>query len=225
MSERDSARGHASAPVRVALVDDHEVFRRGLRDLLEERGLEVVGEASSGEEAIGLAVEEIPDVVLMDISLPRVSGIEATRRIRAETPHTRVVMLTASADEDDVNEAILAGASGYLLKNGAIDTIASGVGAAANGEALLSPTVAARLLDRIRAGATASLPLDTIPHLTDREVEVLRLLAAGKGNLEIATALCTSPQTIKSHVSNILAKLEVENRIQAAVYAVQRRLV
>jgi len=201
------------------------VFRRGLRDLLEERGLEVVGEASTGEKAIELAVKEIPDVVLMDISMPGMSGIEATRRIRVETPHTRVVMLTASADEDDVNEAIMAGSSGYLLKDGAINAIVSGVTAAARGEALISPTVAARLLNRMRAGKTPLLPLETIPHLTDREVEVLRLMAAGKGNPEIGAALCTSPQTVKTHVSNILAKLEVENRIQAAVYAVQRRLV
>jgi two-component system, NarL family, response regulator LiaR len=225
VSERDSAQGRESVLVRVGVVDDHGVFRRGLRDLLEERGLEVVGEASSGEEAIELAVEEIPDVVLMDISMPGMSGVEATRRIRAETPHTRVVMLTVSAAEDDVNEAILAGASGYLLKHGPVDAIVPGVTAAARGEALLSPTIAARLLERMRAGEGPSLPLETMPHLTDREVEVLRLMAAGKGNSEIAAALCTSPHTVKTHVSNILAKLEVENRIQAAVYAVQRRLV
>jgi two-component system, NarL family, response regulator LiaR len=211
--------------VRVALVDDHELFRHGLRDLLEAHGLEVVGEASSGEEAIGLAAEQIPDVVLMDLSMPGISGVEATRQIRVDTPHTRLVMLTVSADEEDVNEAILAGASGYLLKDGPIDAIVPGIMAAARGEALLSPAIAAQLLERMRAGEAPSLSPETRAHLTDREVEVLRLMAAGKENSEIAAALCTSPQTIKSHVSNILAKLEVENRLQAAVYAVQRRLV
>src|SRR3954453_6689721 len=118
VSERDRGPAQDPAPVRVALVDDHELFRHGLRDLLEAHGLEVVGEASSGEEAIGLAAEQIPDVVLMDLSMPGISGVEATRQIRVDTPHTRLVMLTVSADEEDVNEAILAGASGYLLKDG-----------------------------------------------------------------------------------------------------------
>jgi DNA-binding NarL/FixJ family response regulator len=212
--------------VRVALVDDHALFRQGLRDLLEEYGFEVAGEASSGEEAIELAAAEVPDVILMDISMPGMSGVEATRRIRIESPHTRIVMLTVSADEEDVNEAILAGASGYLLKDAPTATIVSGVRAAARGEGLLSPAIAGRLLERMRADDIAGdLPVEVRPRLTERESEVLRLMAAGKENAEIAAALFTSPHTVKSHVSNILEKLEVENRIQAAVYAVQRRLI
>jgi DNA-binding NarL/FixJ family response regulator len=212
--------------VRVALVDDHELFRAGLRDLLEEHGFDVVGEASTGEDAIELASDEIPEVVLMDVSMPGIGGVEAARRIRIDSPHTRVVMLTVSADEEDVNEAIMAGASGYLLKDAPIEEIVAGVGAAARGEGLLSPAIAGLLLERMRADELRSeLPLETRPHLTDREEEVLRLMAAGKENAEIATALFTSPHTVKTHVSNILAKLEVENRLQAAVYAVRRGLV
>ncbi len=213
-------------PVSIVLVDDHDLFRRGLRDLLQEHGFEIVGEASSGEEAIELAAEKIPDVILMDISMPGIGGVEAARRIRLGTPHTRVVMLTVSADDEVVDDAILAGASGYLLKGASIEVIISGIDAASRGEALLSPAIAGRLLERTRANEVLSeLPLGTRPHLTAREVEVLRLMATGKDNSEIAAELVTSPHTVKSHVSNILAKLEVENRLQAAVYAVRRRLL
>jgi DNA-binding NarL/FixJ family response regulator len=223
---RDPPSAQDPAPVSIALADDHELFRRGLRDLLAEHGFEVVGEASSGEEAIELAAKEVPDVILMDISMPGIGGVEATRRIRIDSPHTRVVILTVSADEADVNEAILAGASGYLLKDASIEAIVSGVRAAARGEGLLSPAIAGRLLERMRADEFLSeVPLATRPHLTDREGDVLRLMAAGKDNSEIAAELFTSPHTVKSHVSNILAKLEVENRIQAVVYALRRRLV
>ena len=212
--------------MRVALVDDHELFRQGLRELLTERGFEVVGEASSGEEAVALAGKEIPDVLLMDISMPGMGGIEAARRIRAETPHTRIVMLTVSADERDVDEAILAGASGYLLKDAPIDAIVSGSAAAARGEALLSPAIAGNLLARIGASEPAGEPVPNFAvRLTDREREVLELMAAGRDNTQIAQELFISAQTVKNHVSNILAKLEVENRIQAAVYAVRRGLV
>jgi DNA-binding NarL/FixJ family response regulator len=209
----------------VALVDDHELFRRGLHELLTEHGLEVVGEAADGEEAVRLAEEEIPDVILMDVSMPGIGGVEATRRIRAETPHTRVVMLSVSADEGDVDEAILAGASGYLLKGAPVDDIVSGIAAAARGEALLSPAVAGSLLARIGASqAAAERAPSAAVRLTARERDVLELMAAGRDNPQIAEELFISVQTVKNHVSNILAKLEVENRIQAAVYAVRRGL-
>jgi two-component system, NarL family, response regulator LiaR len=202
------------------------LFRRGLRELLEERGLEVVGEASNGPEGIEVAANEIPDVVLMDISMPGISGVEATRRIRSDTPRTRIVMLTVSADEDDVHEAILAGASGYLLKDASAETIVSGVAAAARGEVLLSPKIAGRVLELMQASEpVAGLPPEARLPLTEREHEVLELMAAGKNNNQIAEELIISAQTVKSHVGNILTKLEVKNRIQAAVYAVRRRLV
>ena len=214
------------APLRVGLSDDHELFRRGLRDLLTERGLEVVGEASNGEEAVRLAEGEIPDVMLMDISMPGMGGIEAARRIRAATPHTRVLMLTVSADAGDVDEAIIAGASGYLLKGAMVDDIVSGIAAAARGEALLSPAIAGSLLARIGASQAGAAPAsDADVRLTARERDVLELMAAGRDNPQIAEELFISVQTVKNHVSNILAKLEVENRIQAAVYAVRRGLV
>jgi DNA-binding NarL/FixJ family response regulator len=226
MRARDPPSAQGPVPVSIVLVDDHDLFRRGLRDLLQEHGFEIVGEASSGEEAIELAAEKIPDVILMDISMPGIGGVEAARRIRLGTPHTRVVMLTVSADDEVVDDAILAGASGYLLKGASIEVIISGIDAASRGEALLSPAIAGRLLERTRANEVLSeLPLGTRPHLTAREVEVLRLMATGKDNSEIAAELVTSPHTVKSHVSNILAKLEVENRLQAAVYAVRRRLL
>jgi two-component system, NarL family, response regulator LiaR len=219
-----SAPGLAS--VRVALVDDHELFRRGLHELLTEQGLEVVGEASDGEEAVRMAREEVPDVILMDVSMPGIGGVEATRRIRTETPHTRVVMLTVSADQRDVEEAILAGASGYLDKDAPIGAIVSSVAAAARGEALLSPAIAANLLARVGARDRAAVYSgEAHLRLTDRERDVLELMAAGRDNPQIAEELFISVQTVKNHVSNILAKLEVENRIQAAVYAVRRGLV
>jgi DNA-binding NarL/FixJ family response regulator len=222
----DSHHAQDVTTVRVAVADDHELFRRGLRELLEKHGFDVVGEASDGAEAIALAGQEIPDVVLMDISMPGTNGVEATRRIRIDTPHTRVVMLTVSTDEEDVNEAILAGASGYLLKDASIEAIISAVAAASRGEALLSPTIAGRLLQRIRADELFSeVPPEAHLRLTDREREVLQLIAVGRDNSQIAEELFISVQTVKNHVGNILAKLEVENRIQAAVHAVRRRLV
>jgi DNA-binding NarL/FixJ family response regulator len=222
----DSHHAQDVTTVRVAVADDHELFRRGLRELLENHGFDVVGEASDGAEAIALAGQEIPDVVLMDISMPGTNGVEATRRIRIATPHTRVVMLTVSTDEEDVNEAILAGASGYLLKDASIEAIISAVAAASRGEALLSPTIAGRLLQRIRADELfIEVPPEAHLRLTDREREVLQLIAVGRDNSQIAEELFISVQTVKNHVGNILAKLEVENRIQAAVHAVRRRLV
>jgi DNA-binding NarL/FixJ family response regulator len=226
MRARDPPSAQGPVPVSIVLVDDHDLFRRGLRDALEEHGFEIVGEASSGEEAIELAAEKIPDVILMDISMPGIGGVEAARRIRLGTPHTRIVMLTVSADDEVVDDAILAGASGYVLKGASMEVIISGIDAAARGEGLLSPAIAGRLLERMRANNLASeLSPETRPQLTAREGEVLRLMAAGKDNSEIAAALVTSPHTVKTHVSNILAKLEVENRLQAAVYAVRRRLL
>ena len=213
-------------PVRVALVDDHALFRSGLRDLLTEHGCAIVAEAQSGEDALALIAATAPDVVVMDVNMPGIGGIEATRQINAASPACRVLMLTVSPDDADVNEAILAGACGYVLKDASADEIASAVDAAARGESLLSAPIAGRLLDRIRSDQTfVGLPPNARPQLTDREVEVLRLVAQGKDNGQIADELVISVQTVKNHVSNVLAKLQVGNRIQAAVMAVKHRLI
>jgi NarL family two-component system response regulator LiaR len=212
-----------SEEIRVVLVDDHDLFRRGLRELLEEQGLRVVGEAADGEEAVRLAAHAAPDVVVMDLSLPRASGVEATHRLAAASPASNVLVLTISADEASVIEAIEAGACGYLLKDASAVEIAAGVRAAAAGESLLSPRIAGRLLDRVRGPRAEGQPGQRA-ELSERELEVLRLLAEGSDNDEIAEALVISPRTVKNHVSSILAKLHLENRIQAAVYAVRRGL-
>jgi DNA-binding NarL/FixJ family response regulator len=208
--------------IRVVVVDDHDLFRRGLRELLEEQGIRVVGEASDGAEAVRLATHAMPDVLVMDLNMPRLSGVEATRRLATAAPAVRVLVLTISADDDDVLDAIEAGASGYLLKDASISQIAAGVRAAADGEALLSPRIATHILRRIRSGSEGEIER---ADLSERELQVLRLMAQGRENAEIAESLVISPRTVKNHISSILAKLHMENRIQAAVYAVRRGIV
>jgi DNA-binding NarL/FixJ family response regulator len=187
--------------------------------LLEEWGIAVVGEVATGEEAVEVVADRRPDVVLMDASLPGISGVEATRRIVADTPSVRVVMLTISSDDDLVIEAVLAGASGYLLKDATVDQLADAVRAAAAGESVMAPRVAARVFEHLR-GAECAPALER-PQLSAREREVLALLVDGRDNAEIAESLYISPSTVKSHVSSILDKLHVENRVQAAVRAVR----
>ena len=206
------------------LVDDHDLFRTGLRNLLEEQGLQIVAEASDGATALGLVRELAPDVVVMDLNMPGMNGIEATREIARLAPLTRVVVLTISDQDDDVIDAIIAGACGYLLKDSSIQDLMHGIRAASIGEALISPHIAAKVLQRVRAFGAAS-DVQAGPELSDRETEVLRLIANGKDNSEIAQELHISPKTVKNHISNILMKLQIENRIQAAVYAVRRGLV
>jgi DNA-binding NarL/FixJ family response regulator len=211
--------------LRVMLVDDHDLFRTGLRNLLEEQGVEIVGEASDGAAALALVTELAPEIVVMDLNMPGMNGIEATREIARVAPLTRVVVLTISDQDEDVMDAILAGACGYLLKDSSIQDLMQGIRAASIGEALISPHIAAKVLQRIRATgvqADAGVPK---PELSDRETEVLRLIANGKDNAQIAEDLHISPKTVKNHISNILMKLQIENRIQAAVYAVRRGLV
>jgi DNA-binding NarL/FixJ family response regulator len=208
-------------PMRVVVVDDHDVFRNGLVNLLVEQGIDVVGDAADGDEALRLVARLAPDVVVMDLSLPGISGLEAIERIAVEAPSTRVLVLTISADETHVTEAIVAGACGYLLKDATIDEIVTGVRAAAAGESLISPRVATMLMDQIRNSPGTEAQTE----LSEREREVLRLVAEGKENNEIAERLFISPQTVKNHISNILAKLQMENRIQAAVYAVRQGIV
>jgi DNA-binding NarL/FixJ family response regulator len=217
----DAWSGENARP-RVVVVDDHDVFRRGLAKLLGEHGLDVVGQAADGWEALKAVGRLAPDVVVMDLSLPRMSGIEAIERLALDAPSARVLVLTISADEVDVTQAILAGACGYLLKDASIDEIVAGVKAAAAGDSLISSKVASTLLDQVRSTAPATAQR---VELSDREVEVMRLVAEGMENAAIAEALFISPQTVKNHISNILAKLQMENRIQAAVYAVRQGLV
>jgi len=215
----------ASDLLRVMLVDDHDLFRTGLRNLLEEQGVHIVGEASDGAGALALVRELAPDVVVMDLNMPGMNGIDATREIARLAPLTRVVVLTISDQDDDVIDAILAGACGYLLKDSSIQDLMDGIRAASIGEALISPHIASKVLQRIRAYGVASDDAVTGPELSERETEVLRLIANGKDNAEIAQELHISPKTVKNHISNILMKLQIENRIQAAVYAVRRGLV
>jgi DNA-binding NarL/FixJ family response regulator len=211
--------------LRVMLVDDHDLFRTGLRNLLEEQGVQIVAEASEGSAALSLVRELTPDVVVMDLNMPGMNGIEATREIAREAPLTRVVVLTISDEDDDVIDAILAGACGYLLKDSSIQDLMQGIRAASVGEALISPHIAAKVLQSLRAASVDSETIARGPELSDRETEVLRLIASGMDNAEIARDLSISPKTVKNHISNILMKLQIENRIQAAVYAVRRGLV
>ena len=211
--------------LRVVLVDDHALFRRGMRELLQTNGLEVVGEAGTGAAGVRLALELAPDVVVMDLRMPGISGIEATRLLLESAPASRVLVVTVSAEEDDVLDALLAGACGYVLKDAAIDEIVAAIRAAAVGESFISPHVAVRLVRRLRTDHEARTQLsEPDDRLTKRELDVLRLLALGYENNEIADALFLSGATVKRHVSAILEKLGLHNRIQAAVYAVRHQL-
>ncbi|MFN2629683.1 MAG: response regulator [Gaiellaceae bacterium] len=212
--------------LRVLIVDDHDLFRTGLRNLLEEQGVQVIGEAAGGAEAVKIVRELAPDVVIMDLNMPGMGGVEATRNICSSAPLTRVVMLTISDQDTDVMDAILSGACGYLLKDSSIQDLLTGIEAAARGESLISPTIAAKVLQRVRATSTQPEIANTIrSELSDREIEVLKLIANGKDNAVIAGELHISPKTVKNHISNILMKLQIENRIQAAVYAVRSGIV
>ena len=208
------------------VADDHDLFRTGLRNLLEEQGVQIVGEASTGAEAVRIVREIAPDVVVMDLNMPGMGGVEATRHIAGIAPLTRVVMLTISDEDNDVMDAILAGACGYLLKDSSIQDLIAGIAAAARGESLISPTIASKVLQRVRATSTQPEIADQIrSELSDREIEVLKLIANGKDNALIAAELHISPKTVKNHISNILMKLQIDNRIQAAVYAVRSGIV
>jgi len=226
MSTPASLDEQALEDVRVLIVDDHDLFRSGLRNLLEEEGVQVVGEAAAGQEALKIVREVAPDVVVMDMNMPGMGGVEATRHISTIAPLTRVLMLTISDQDNDVIDAILAGACGYLLKDSSIQDLMAGIRAAALGESLISPTIAAKVLQRIRASSSQPEIESTIrSELSDREIEVLKLIANGKDNAMIAGELHISPKTVKNHISNILMKLQIDNRIQAAVYAVRSGIV
>ncbi|GAA0927825.1 response regulator transcription factor [Nonomuraea longicatena] len=216
-------------PIRVLIVDDHELIRRSLAlALAAEADIEVVGEASDGQEAVELADRLMPDVALMDVRMPRQDGIEATKGIKASVPSTRIIMLTVSDEEEDLFEAIKAGATGYLLKDVQINDVPDAVRGVHEGQSLINPAMAAKLItefanmSRKEAERPPQLP---VPRLTDREMEVLRLVAKGMNNREIAKQLFISENTVKNHVRNILDKLQLHSRMEAVVYAVRERML
>jgi DNA-binding NarL/FixJ family response regulator len=220
-------RHRGTKPIQVLVVDDHDLFREGLVSLLEAAGVEVVANAPDGRNVLDLVDLHRPDVVLMDLELPGVSGVEATRSLCETDPDARVVVLTVSADEADVVAAMLAGACGYLLKGSSVEAIVTGVQAAASGDSLISRGVAIRLFERLRVEAAVAPDEEEGPHvaLSERELEVLKLMALGKGNVDIAQELFISPYTVRNHISSLLHKLGVRNRTQAAAYAVRHRIV
>lgn len=211
-------------PCRVVVVDDHELYRRGLVSALREtHDLSVVGQAADGQEAVETVLHLRPQVVLMDLEMPRLSGVEATRRILAQAPATRIVVVSALGDTATVVEALVAGVTGYVLKEADPDDVVAAVRAARDGESALSPRVARALVQRVREDAPRER--GPRPELTDRELEVLGLMAAGAGNQAIAQQLFISDNTVKRHVSSILEKLEAANRVQAVVRAYRSGLL
>jgi two-component system, NarL family, response regulator LiaR len=211
-------------PITVVVVDDHVLFRQGLRELLQQEEIRVVGEASNAEAGVELVQRHAPDVAIMDLNLPGASGHEAIRELTASAPRTRILVLTVSASEIDVTDAVLAGACGYLVKDASTSDIITGVRAAAMGESMISPSIAGTLLERLRQQKPDDQPA-AAQNLSVREKEILRLVAEGKDNATIAQELFISPYTVKNHVSNILLKLHVENRIQAAVRAIRESMI
>jgi len=206
--------GYPNDGVRVLVVDDDEHFRAGLAELLATAG--------NAKDAVDVSRMLRPDVVLMDVEMPGRNGIEATPGVLAACPEARVVMLTVSGDGTDVLEALLAGATGYLVKGTAPAALVAGIRAAAAGDALLSPGLATKLLGRMQAVAPVAARSGAL--LSERELEVLRLLAAGKANADIARELFLSPYTVRNHISSILSKLQIANRTEAAAYAIRSGL-
>ncbi|MDQ2648416.1 MAG: response regulator transcription factor [Actinomycetota bacterium] len=214
--------------IRVLICDDHALFRRGLAMVLEsEDGIEVVGEASDGDEAVASAEDLVPDVVLMDVRMPKRSGIEATRAIAEVLPTARIVMLTVSDEEDDLYDAIKAGAAGYLLKEISIEEVAGAIRQVVDGQSLITPSMASKLLAEFTNLAKKADARQAVisPKLTTRELEVLKLVAQGMSNKEIAAELYISENTVKNHVRNILEKLHLHSRMEAVVYAVREKIL
>lgn len=205
--------------VRVLLVDDQPLFRAGLRAILSTCGaITVVGEAGDGQEALRLAADTRPDVVVMDLKMPVLDGVAATRRLRVQVPDSQIVVLTTFEDDESVFEALRAGAVGYLLKDATLERLVDAILSAARGESVLQPSVASKVLAELRQPRQGSLDPERIG-LSEREVQVLRLVARGASNKEIASALHLAEGTVKNHVTSILTKLEVGDRTQAALRA------
>jgi DNA-binding NarL/FixJ family response regulator len=220
----------SAEPIRAMIVDDHALFRRGLEMVLEEeQDIELVGQASDGAEAVEKAAESLPDVVLMDIRMPRSSGIEACRAMKEAAPSAKIVILTISDEEEDLFEAIRAGASGYLLKDIPLDEVADAVRAVHGGQSLINPSMAGKLLTEFATLArrddderAQEVPA---PRLTEREMQVLKLVARGMNNRDIAKELFISENTVKNHVRNILEKLQIHSRMEAVMVAVREKLI
>jgi two-component system NarL family response regulator len=218
-------------PIRVLIADDHALFRRGLEMVLaDEPDIDIVGQASDGAEAVEIAAATLPDVVLMDIRMPKISGIGAARSMKEVAPSSKIVMLTISDEEEDLFEAIRAGASGYLLKDIPLDEVAAAVRSVYGGQSLINPSMAGKLLTEFAALARRDETAERVQHvqapkLTDREMEVLRLVARGLNNRDIAKELFISENTVKNHVRNILEKLQIHSRMEAVMIAVREKLI
>jgi DNA-binding NarL/FixJ family response regulator len=212
------------ASLRVVIADDHPFYRDGLARLLRRSGIDVVGEVPNGEAAIRVVHETGPDVVVMDLNMPGLSGLDATRRLAEESPETRVLVLSVSADQGDLTEAILAGASGYVLKDGPVEEIVAGIRAAAAGQSLISPRIATILMKRVRATGRADMDLSAV-RLSGRELDVLALMAEGKADHEVAELLGLTTQAVRANITSVLLKLQLENRAQEAVRASRHKLL
>ncbi len=220
--------GARTDTIRVIVADDHALFRRGLEMVLEsEPDIEVVAEANDGNEVVVLAVEHMPDLVLMDVRMPGQGGIEAAQAIKDAVPHTKILMLTISDEEEDLYDAIKAGASGYLLKEISIEDVAGAIRSVHAGQSLISPSMASKLLTEFATMARKDSERQQMPtpRLTDREMQVLTLVAQGLNNRDIAKELFISENTVKNHVRNILEKLQLHSRMEAVVYAVKEKLL
>jgi two-component system NarL family response regulator len=226
MSDGTGAAAAGPDTIRVLICDDHALFRRGLVMVLEsEEGIEVVAEAEDGEDAVARAEETVPDVVLMDVRMPKMSGIEATRAIADVVPSAKILMLTVSDEEEDLYEAVKAGATGYLLKEISIEEVANAIRAVTTGQSLISPSMASKLLSEFNNLAKQAQQKVLAPKLTERELQVLKLVAQGLSNREVAEQLFISENTVKNHVRNILEKLHLHSRMEAVVYAVREKLL
>ncbi|MFZ1287306.1 MAG: response regulator transcription factor [Candidatus Phosphoribacter sp.] len=221
-------RNQHDQPIRVLIADDHALFRRGLRTVLELDGdIVVVAEADNGTVAVERAEAVVPDIVLMDVRMPGCGGIEACLAIKERVPSARIVMLTMSDEESDLFEAVRAGANGYVLKDVPGDEIAAGIRAVQSGDSLISPSMASKLLAEFAHMIRRETEIvgSHLPKLTEREIEVLGLVARGLGNREIGKKLFISENTVKNHVRNILEKLQLHTRMEAAMYAVRKNLI
>jgi DNA-binding NarL/FixJ family response regulator len=216
----------ADDAIQVLVADDHDLYRRGMQVVIGlEDDIRIVGEARNGQEVAALAIDLAPDVVLMDVRMPVLSGIEACRLVKAEVPSTKILMLTMSDDEEDLFEAVRAGASGYLLKDQPAEDVAGAIRAVHAGQSMLPPSMAALLIAEFGRLSRSAPQEPAAPRLTERELQVLRCVARGAANKEIARELAISENTVKNHVRNILEKLQLHSRVEAATYAIRRNLV